>query len=62
MPERDPTPAYGPGAMVGRRYLERGQEVEVLAQWRGRGPRNVLICRADGALVVRPARGLRRAW
>lgn len=68
--------------IVGQRYLEWGQPVEVLAQWRGaklppadlvgdaivlcqplaRGPvRNVLIRRNDGALVVRPFRGLRRA-
>lgn len=69
--------------IVGRRYLERGEPVEVLAQWRGgsldvvtweggapnviaidrvagSGPRNVLIKRADGELVVRPFRGLRR--
>jgi hypothetical protein len=69
-------------AIVGQMYLEWGQPVEVLAQWRGaklppaqlvgnavvlceplaRGPvRNVLIRRNDGALVVRPFRGLRRA-
>lgn len=47
--------------MVGRVYLERGARVEVLARWRGKGPRNVLIRRADGSRVVRPFRGLRRA-
>ena len=54
-------------AVVGATYLERGRPVTVLVQWRsGRGggptgPRNVLIRRADGELVVRPFRGLRRA-
>ena len=48
------------GACAGRTYVERGQLVEVLRGWRGRGPRNVLIRRADGDLVVRPFRGLRR--
>ena len=43
-----------------RVYLERGQPVEVLIWWAGRGPRNVLIRRGDGELVVRPFRGLRR--
>lgn len=48
--------------MVGRVYLERGAPVIVLVRWRGSGcPRNVLIRRADGAEVVRPFRGLRRA-
>ena len=46
--------------MVGRTYLERGRRVTVLASWNGAGPRNVLIRRADGTLVVRPFRGLRR--
>ena len=50
--------------MVGRTYLERGQEVVVLVQWRtgdgSTGQRNVLIRRQDGTLVVRPSRGLRR--
>ena len=46
--------------MVGRIYLERGSPVVVVARWGGEGPRNVLIRRADGALVVRPFRGLRR--
>jgi len=41
-------------------YNERGQPVEVITWWAGRGPRNVLIRRADGRLVVRPFRGLRR--
>ncbi len=43
-----------------RCYLERGQPVEIITWWGGRGPRNVLIRRADGQLVVRPFRGLRR--
>ena len=62
-------------SVVGRTYLERGQRVVVLAQWRtgaaapevsvaidgkGRSPRNVLIRRATGDLVVRPFRGLRK--
>lgn len=69
-------------SIVGRTYLERGEPVEVLAQWRHRpvpdtstsdfqfvlkdlgrrktGPRNVLIRRASGELVIRPFRGLRR--
>jgi hypothetical protein len=46
-------------------YIERGAPVTVLVQWRlghgPTGPRNVLIERADGSLVVRPFRGLRRA-
>lgn len=45
--------------MIGRTYTERGQPVTVLARWSGRGPRNVLIRRADGSKVVRPFRGLR---
>jgi hypothetical protein len=43
-----------------RFYSERGRPVEVIIWWAGRGPRNVLIRRADGQLVVRPFRGLRR--
>jgi acetyl esterase len=43
-----------------RFYNERGSPVEVITWWAGRGPRNVLIRRADGRLVVRPFRGLRR--
>jgi hypothetical protein len=47
--------------VVGRIYLERGQPVVVVATWLGtRGPRNVLVRRQDGSLVVRPLRGLRR--
>jgi acetyl esterase len=46
--------------MIGRMYLERGQPVTVLARWNGKGPRNVLIRRADTTLVVRPFRGLRK--
>ena len=38
--------------MIGRTYLERGQPVTVLARWNGKGPRNVLIERADGATLV----------
>lgn len=48
------------GACAGNRYLERGAPVTVERGWRGRGPRNVLIVRADGERVVRPFRGLRR--
>ena len=47
--------------LVGCTYLERGKPVAVLIQWAGKGPRNVLIRRADGSLVVRPFRGLRRS-
>ncbi len=47
------------GACAGRDYLERGQLVHVEKGWRGSGPRNVLIRRADGTRVVRPFRGLR---
>lgn len=47
--------------IVGQAYLERGQRVVVLCQWAGRGPRNVLVLRADGTRVVRPFRGLRRS-
>jgi hypothetical protein len=43
-----------------RFYYERGQPVEVITWWAGRGPRNVLIERGDGTRVVRPFRGLRR--
>lgn len=47
--------------MIGRVYLERGRPVTVLARWgKGGGPRNVLLRRASGELVVRPFRGLRR--
>jgi hypothetical protein len=48
--------------MAGRVYLERGALVVVVVRWgRGGGPRNVLVRRAGGELVVRPFRGLRRA-
>jgi acetyl esterase len=47
--------------VVGRTYLERGEPVVVVARWGGDGPRNVLVRRSDGSLVVRPFRGLRRA-
>jgi acetyl esterase len=44
-----------------RVYLERGRPVEVLTPWgHGGGPRNVLIRRGTGELVVRPFRGLCR--
>ena len=47
--------------MVGRTYLERGHPVVVLVGWGpGGGPRNVMIRREDGTVVVRPFRGLRR--
>ena len=48
------------GAAAGRPYLEHGEPVTVVLGWRGKGPRNVLIRRDDGSLVVRPFRGLRR--
>jgi hypothetical protein len=48
--------------MVGRTYLERGRPVVLVHRWGpGGGPRNVLVRRADGTLVVRSFRGLRRA-
>lgn len=47
------------GACAGRTYMEGGWPVEVVIGWRGKGPRNVLIRRASGELVVRPFRGLR---
>lgn len=48
--------------MVGRTYLERGKPVTVLkrASWTAGGPRNVLIRRETGELVVRGFRGLRK--
>jgi hypothetical protein len=47
--------------MIGNTYLERGQPVTVITRWGpGGGPRNVAIRRADGVIVVRPFRGLRR--
>jgi len=47
--------------MIGKTYLERGAPVVVLTRWasKSKGPRNVLIERADGSRVVRPFRGLR---
>lgn len=47
-------------SITGKTYLERGQPVTVLVQWKGKGPRNVLILRPDGTKVVRPFRGLRK--
>lgn len=62
--------------MTDRTYLERGEPVVVLIRWatvpaaaagviwhrppRRNAPRNVLIERAHGTLVVRPFRGLRK--
>jgi acetyl esterase len=46
--------------MIGSTYLERGRPVTVLARWDGKGPRNVLVRRENGSVVVRPFRGLRR--
>jgi hypothetical protein len=45
---------------IGETYLKKGKPVLVLARWNGKGPRNVLIERADGSRVVRPFRGLRK--
>jgi len=45
--------------MIGRTYVERGRPVVVLVRWNGKGPRNVLVRREDGNVVVRPFRGLR---
>jgi acetyl esterase len=47
--------------MIGRTYVERGRPVVVLARWNGKRPRNVLVRREDGSVVVRPFRGLRSA-
>ena len=47
-------------SIVGKTYLEKGKRVVVMAQWNGKGPRNVLIEREDGSKVVRPFRGLRK--
>ena len=62
--------------MTDRTYLERGEPVVVLIRWatmppaaagviwhrppRRGAPRNVLIERVGGTLVVRPFRGLRK--
>ena len=46
--------------ITGTTYLERGRPVVVLARWAGKGPRNVLVRREGGQLVVRPFRGLRK--
>jgi hypothetical protein len=47
--------------VIGRIYLERGRPVTLLVRWGpGGGPRNVMILRGDGTIVVRPFRGLRR--
>jgi hypothetical protein len=46
--------------IVGSQYLERGRVVLVLCRWNGSGPRNVLVQRESGELVVRPFRGLRK--
>jgi acetyl esterase len=60
-PDRPPWRVSLAGGMVGRTYLERGEPVTVLAQWRGPGcPRNVVVADANGKTKVRPARGLRR--
>ena len=53
-------PPGSPRSDGGKTYLERGRPVEVLARWNGKGPRNVLVRREDGTVVVRPFRGLRR--
>ena len=53
------TALHYPASVVGRTYLERGRPVVVLARWAGGGPRNVLVRREDGTVVVRPFRGLR---
>ncbi len=46
--------------ITGKTYLLRGVPVLVLAQWAGKGPRNVLVQLPDGKKVVRPFRGLRK--
>jgi hypothetical protein len=48
-------------SIIGKNYLERGQPVKILVSGlKAKGPRNVLIERADGSQVVRPFRGLRK--
>jgi hypothetical protein len=59
--KRAGTPRRAPADNItGKTYLESGLPVVVLVRWSGRGPRNVLIRRADGTKVVRSFRGLRR--
>jgi hypothetical protein len=62
-PAARPHPAPQQAAPAGRTYLEQGRPVVVVLAWatgRTGTPRNVLVRRADGTLVVRPFRGLRR--
>jgi hypothetical protein len=48
--------------VVHRAYLDCGRPVEVLTRWGpSGGPRDVLIRRETGGLVVRPFRGRRRS-
>ena len=48
-------------SIIGKNYLERGHPVKILVSGlKAKGPRNVLIERADGSQVVRPFRGLRK--
>jgi acetyl esterase len=49
-----------PSTIKGRVYLERGQPVQVVCGWTGKGPHNAWIRRADGTEVIRPFRGLRK--
>ncbi len=48
--------------MIGRTYLEHGKPVTVLkrASWTTGAPRNVLVRRENGELVIRQFRGLRK--
>lgn len=48
--------------LIGQIYIEKGKRVMVLKKWRSgaKGPRNVLILRADGTRCIRPFRGLRK--
>lgn len=61
-PKAPPWRVYLEGGMVGKVYLEKGEPVTVLAQWRGKGcPRNVVVGDTRGDTKVRPSRGLKRA-
>ncbi len=46
--------------MIGRWYLCKGERVQVIVKWNGVGPRNVAVRTEDGAVFVRPFRGLRK--
>lgn len=45
--------------MINRWYICKGECVQVLCRWAGKGPRNVLVRTEGGRMFVRPFRGLR---